>query len=113
METKFGGEFMTGQTRRLLDERIKREIEILDSLSPGEKGYSEATNRLETLIKARYDTVDNGVSKWLKLGVDILGIGAPLIFYGVWMRRGLEFEKTGAFSSSVFRGLTSKFRPTK
>ena len=71
---------MTRQTRKLLDERIEREIEILDSLSPGDKGYLEATNRLETLIKARYDTVDNGVSKWLKLGVDILGIGAPLIF---------------------------------
>lgn len=104
---------MTRQTRRLLDERIEREIELLDSLSPNDPGYQAATNRLEMLIKARYDTVDNGVSKWLKMGVDIVGIGAPLAFYGIWMRRGLEFEKTGAFSSSVFRSLTSKFRPTK
>jgi len=104
---------LTRQTRKLLDERIEREIELLDSLSPNDPGYQAATNRLEMLIKARYDTVDNGVSKWLKMGVDIVGIGAPLAFYGIWMRRGLEFEKTGAFSSSVFRGLTSKFRPTK
>ena len=97
----------------MLDERIAREIELLDTISPSDPGYSAATNRLEALVKARYDTVDNGIAKWLQTGVDLVGIGAPLIFYGVWMKRGLEFEKTGAFSSSVFRGLTSKFRPTK
>lgn len=104
---------MTKKTRKMLDERISREIELLDTISPSDPGYSAATNRLEALVKARYDTVDNGIAKWLKTGVDLVGIGAPLIFYGVWMKRGLEFEKTGAFSSSVFRGLTSKFRPTK
>lgn len=104
---------MTRKTRKLLDERIEKEIELLDSLSPDAPGYQAATNRLEALVKARYDTVDNGIAKWLKAGVDVLGIGAPLVFYGIWMRRGLEFERTGAFSSSVFRGLTSKFRPTK
>lgn len=104
---------MTRQTRKLLDERIEQEIKLLDSLTPTSPGYQAATDRLEMLVRARYDTVDNGISKWLKTGVDIIGIGAPLIFYGVWMRRGLEFEKTGAFSSSVFRGLISKFRPTK
>ena len=97
----------------MLDERIETEIKLLDSLSPDAPGYQAATNRLETLVKVRYDTVDNGITKWLKLGVDLIGIGAPLMFYGVWMKRGLEFEKTGAFSSNVFRGLTSKFRPTK
>lgn len=97
----------------MLDERIETEIKLLDSLSPDAPGYQAATNRLEMLIKARYDTVDNGVNKWLKIGVDILSVGGPLVFYGIWMRRGLEFERTGAFSSSVFRGLTSKFRPTK
>lgn len=104
---------MTRQTRRLLDERIEREIKLLDSLTPTSPGYQAATVRLEMLVKARYVIVENRISKWLKSGVDIIGIAAPLIFYGVWMRRGLEFEKTGAFSSSVFRGLTSKFRPTK
>lgn len=114
MESIFGGvDVLTKKTRKMLDERIEKEIKMLDSLSPNDQGYQLATNRLEALIKARYDTVDNGVSKWLKVGVDIFGVGAPLIFYGIWMRRGLEFEKTGAFSSSVFRGLTSKFRPTK
>ena len=104
---------MTRQTRKLLDERIEKEIELLDALSPNDPGYQAATNRLETLVKARYDTVDNGITKWLKLGVDLIGIGAPLMFYGIWMKRGLEFEQTGAFSSNVFRCLTSKLRPTK
>ena len=75
---------MTRQTRRLLDERIEKEIELLDTLSPNDPGYQAATNRLEMLIKARYDTVDNGVSKWLKMGVEIVGIGSLLAFYGIW-----------------------------
>lgn len=104
---------MTRETRRRLDERIEREIELLDTLVPGTAGYSEATQRLDTLIKARYDTVDGGVARWLKLGVEAAGVVCPLIFYGVWMKRGLQFEQTGAFTSNVFKGLMSKFRPAK
>jgi hypothetical protein len=37
----------------------------------------------------------------------------PLMFYGVWMRRGFKFEQDGTFTSQTFRGLFSRFRPTK
>ena len=37
----------------------------------------------------------------------------PLLFYAVWMKKGLKFEETGTFTSTTFRGLLNRFRPTK
>jgi hypothetical protein len=37
----------------------------------------------------------------------------PLMFYGIWMRRGFKFEESGVYSSTTFRNLFSRFRPTK
>ena len=56
---------------------------------------------------------DNKILTAVKYGIDIAGIVLPLAFYGVWMNRGLEFEKEGSFTSSTFKGLFGKFKPTK
>lgn len=50
---------------------------------------------------------------WIKHGIEIFGISLPVVFYGFWMRRGFEFERNGYISSSVFKGLISKFKPTR
>ena len=44
--------------------------------------------------------------------VQALGIVLPLSFYAVWMKRGLQFEETGSFTSKTFQGLTKFFKPT-
>lgn len=51
--------------------------------------------------------------RWTKLGIAAAELVLPLIFYGVWMKKGLKFEETGAFTSTTFRGLINRFRPTK
>lgn len=56
---------------------------------------------------------DNKLLTAVKYGIDIAGIVLPLAFYGVWMNRGLEFEKEGSFTSTTFKGLFGKFKPTK
>ena len=56
---------------------------------------------------------DNKILTAVKYGIDIAGIVLPLAFYGVWMNRGLEFEKEGSFTSTTFKGLFGKFKPTK
>ena len=56
---------------------------------------------------------DNKILTAVKYGIDIAGIVLPLAFYGVWMNRGLEFEKEGSFTSATFKGLLGKFKPTK
>jgi hypothetical protein len=47
------------------------------------------------------------------LGIEIIGIGLPLIFYASWMRRGFKFEETGTYTSTTFKGLFNRFKPTK
>lgn len=51
--------------------------------------------------------------RYVKIGLGAAEIIVPMIFYGVWMRRGFKFEESGTFTSTTFRGLFSKFKPTK
>lgn len=48
----------------------------------------------------------------IKYGFEGAKILLPMIFYGIWMRRGFKFEETGTFTSTTFRGLFNRFRPT-
>lgn len=49
----------------------------------------------------------------VKVGLEAVSVILPLMFYGVWMKRGFRFEETGTFTSATFRGLFSKFKPVK
>lgn len=51
--------------------------------------------------------------RYFKLGVGVAEIVLPLIFYATWMKRGFKFEETGTYTSTTFRGLFNRFRPTK
>lgn len=48
-----------------------------------------------------------------RVAVDVAAVVVPACIYNTWMKRGFEFEKTGTFTSTTFRNLTSKFKPTK
>lgn len=50
--------------------------------------------------------------RYFKLGLEAAGIILPLMFYAAWMKRGFKFEETGTYTSTTFRGLFSRFRPT-
>lgn len=50
---------------------------------------------------------------YIKLGIEISAVIVPVIFYGVWMSKGLKFEETGTFTSTAFRTLFGKFKPTR
>lgn len=51
--------------------------------------------------------------RYFKLGIGVVEIVLPLIFYATWMKRGFKFEETGTYTSTTFRGLFNRFRPTK
>ena len=101
---------------------------------PGTKEYDDITKAIDSLyttlnkekslmleeVKIENDSElqrnvnkDNKLLTAVKYGIDIAGIVLPLAFYGVWMNRGLEFEKEGSFTSATFKGLLGKFKPTK
>lgn len=56
---------------------------------------------------------DSKVDRYVKVGVEVAGIVLPLVAYGMWYNRGLKFEETGTFTSSMIKNLLGKFKPTK
>ena len=66
--------------------------------------------------KNKFDEDKNKFDKILsigKLGIDLFGVVGPLLLYNSWMKKGFEFEKTGMITSQTFRGLVSKFKPSR
>ena len=129
---------MDEEIRKLLGEEIKTEIRDLSSLPSGSKEKSSAIEDLVKLYKLRIEETKNELDfnekydahesdnqfkkaqleeqvkdRYFRLGVEAAGIILPLIFYGIWMRKGFKFEETGTFTSTTFRGLFNRFRPTK
>lgn len=76
-----------------LDEQIKADVQ--------DEQYKRS--QLDEQVKDRY----------FKLGIAAAELLIPLMFYGVWMRKGFKFEETGTYTSTTFRGLFNRFRPTK
>lgn len=51
--------------------------------------------------------------RYFRVGVAAAELMIPLMFYGIWMRKGFKFEETGTYTSKTFTGLINRFRPTK
>ena len=64
---------------------------------------AQATNQLR----------DQKIDRFVKLGIAAAELVLPLMFYGVWMKKGLKFEETGTFTSQTFKGLFNRFKPTR
>lgn len=132
---------MNKEIIELMEREIITLIKELSMHHPGTKEYDDITKAIDALyttlnkekslmleeVKIEKDAEskfrdlelqqnvnkDNKLLTAVKYGIDIAGIVLPLAFYGVWMNRGLEFEKEGSFTSATFKGLLGKFKPTK
>lgn len=51
--------------------------------------------------------------RYFRVGIATAELLIPLMCYGIWMNKGFKFEETGTFTSSTFKGLINRFRPTK
>lgn len=115
------------EIRKMRDDEIKTELMGIYLQEPTAEGYSAATDRLEKLYKLRIEEIkadgeiefkkaqlaEGKKDRWIKLIVDGVAIGAPLVCYGVWYYSGLEFEKTGSIRSLPVRNLLSLFKPRR
>ena len=129
---------MDEEIRDLLGEEIKTEIRDLSTFEPGSKEKSIAIEDLAKLYKLRidetrnewdfnekYESRDSDIQfkkdqleeqvkdRYFKLGVEAASIILPLMFYAAWMKRDFRFEETGTYTSTTFRGLFNRFKPTK
>lgn len=97
-ESKFDADWDEICNRRTVD--VKREQNELEKQKHEEQFKKD---QLEEQKKDRY----------FRLGIEVAGIILPMMFYATWMRRGFKFEETGTYTSTTFRGLFNRFRPTK
>ena len=102
-----------------LDGLMERELKILNSEATA-KDKEAAFSRLIQLndIATKASGVDatnksmtfDRVLQMASLGIQLIGIGLPLIAYGIWFKRGLKFEETGTIGSDMMRNLMSRFK---
>ena len=129
---------MSNEIRKLLEDEIEKEIQDLSSLEVGSKEKSVAIEDLTKLYKLKieetrvdweydekYQTrksdeilkneqlIEQVKDRYFRLGIDAASVVLPMIFYTVWMKRGFRFEETGTYTSTTFRGLFNRFKPTK
>lgn len=91
-------------------EEVKIEHEAMEKAY--DRGSADETSARD--LKLKQQMLDESIKdRYFKLGLDVAGLIVPIIFYGVWMGRGLKFEETGTFTSTTFRGLFNRFKPTQ
>lgn len=90
------------------DEKVGlEESKIIRTLNMEEKNHKDDEESKKN--QAELDKI----GFYIKTGIEIASIVLPMIFYGVWMKRGFKFEETGTYTSQTFKGLTNRFKPTK
>ena len=72
----------------------------------------ENTNAHDEEIK-RQQINENVKDRYFRVAIAGAELLIPLMFYGIWMRKGFKFEETGTYTSTTFKGLINRFRPTK
>ena len=120
--------------KELLNEEIAAEIQAISSLDSGSEKKSKAIEDLAKLYRLRIEESKNELDaedkrsrrtfkscqlneqmkdRYFKVGIAAAELLIPLMFYGIWMRKGFKFEETGTYTSTTFRGLFNRFRPAK
>lgn len=95
---------------RLRIEEIKCELDADEKVKRCQMEQEEIKN--DDSIK-REQINEQVKERYFKVGVAAAELIVPLIFYGIWMRKGFKFEETGTYTSNTFKGLINRFRPTK
>lgn len=99
---------------KLKIEETKNEMdynEKYDKRSMEDAHHCDDREREEEL--RRIQLSEQAKDRYLRVGIDLAGIILPLIFYASWMKKGFKFEEDGTFTSTTFRSLIQKFKPTR
>ena len=105
---------MKKEIKKQMEAEVVRLLEELTKVDPCSEDYRDITARIRDINSAiELSSVDkkNVIFQGLDVGVKAAGVVLPIVFYSVWMKRGLEFEKEGTFTSGTFKGLVKYFSP--
>lgn len=99
------------------DKRSRRTLESEANVRENEIKKSQLNEQIKADVQDeqyKRSQLDEQVKdRYFKLGIAAAELLIPLMFYGIWMRKGFKFEETGTYTSTTFRGLFNRFRPTK
>lgn len=99
------------------DKRSRRTLESEANVRENEIKKSQLDKQIKADVQDeqyKRSQLDEQVKdRYFKLGIAAAELLIPLMFYGIWMRKGFKFEETGTYTSTTFRGLFNRFRPTK
>lgn len=97
-EAKNDLEYAEKEERRLMDkDQLHEEV---------------ASHQQEETFK-REQLSEQAKDRYFRIGIAAAELIIPLIFYGVWMRKGFKFEETGTYTSGTFRNFFGRLKPTK
>ena len=88
---------------KLKIEESKFKLDYIERQESVKRDEEFKNKQLEEQVKDRY----------FRLGIAAAELILPLMFYASWMKKGFKFEETGAYTSTTFRNLFNRFRPTK
>ena len=101
---------------KLFEVELQKRMKELSNFEFGTKDFDDALTSIQKLydLKEREDKASSNkgwdvFDKFSDYTLRTAAIAAPLIFNGIWLKRGLEFETTGAFTSQTFRSLWGRF----
>ena len=100
------------------DSRYPRDGRFIEEIGTYDPCVSPAKISIDA-DRAREEELQNRqlreqkIDRYVRIAVAGAELVLPLMFYGIWMRRGFKFEESGVYSSTTFRNLFSRFRPTK
>ncbi len=99
------------------DKRSRRTLESEANVRENEIKKSQLDEQIKADVRDeqyKRSQLDEQVKdRYFKLGIAAAELLIPIMFYGIWMRKGFKFEETGTYTSTTFRGLFNRFRPTK
>ena len=88
---------------KLKNEENKFKLDYIERQESAKRDEEFKNKQLEEQVKDRY----------FRLGIAAAELILPLMFYAAWMKKGFKFEETGAYTSTTFRNLFNRFKPTK
>lgn len=94
-----------------VDEKCKRR-EMDSKVRQAELAGKNADRDREEALQNR-QLKEQKIDRYVRVAVAGVELVLPLMFYGIWMKRGFKFEESGVYSSTTFKNLFNRFRPTK
>lgn len=93
------------------DEKCERRVMDSDARQAELAGKNADRDREEAFQNRQLK--EQKIDRYVRVVVAGVELVLPLMFYGIWMKRGFKFEESGVYSSTTFKNLFNRFRPTK